>query len=285
MSTLSRPVATYARFYGPAAPDLAGEGKRTWIARGANFVVVVSTLRAGVTLERASQVDEHFVFLPDTGATIQTDSERVEAGAESLLIVPPGSSRVTAHNDGLVVRIFSRLASDLLALASNSAQYADGAPGVAPLVPWPEPSGGYRLRHYRLADHSVEGSNMRVFRSTNLMVNALQKRPVARDPKRLSPHSHVDFEQGSLAVSGTYVHHCRYPWTADSTTWREDEHVELGSPSLMVVPPGVIHTSRNVGDETGWLIDIFSPPRVDFSLRSGLVRNADEYPLPPGLQA
>jgi len=284
MSTLSRSV-TYARFHAPKAPDLAGEGEQTWIARGANFVVVASKVRAGVTLERASQVDEHFVFLPDTSATIQTDDERCEAGPESLLIVPPGSCRITAHGDGLVVRIFSHLASDLAALASNHAQYADGAPEVAPLTPWPEPPGGYRLRHYRLAEHGAPDSNMRIFRSTNLMVNALQKRPVPRDPTRLSPHSHGDFEQGSLAVSGIYVHHCRYPWAADSTAWRDDEHVELGSPSLMVVPPGVIHTSRNVGDDTGWLIDIFAPPRVDFSLRPGLVCNADEYPLPAGLQA
>jgi hypothetical protein len=46
-----------------------------------------------------------------------------------------------------------------------------------------------------------------------------------------------------------------------------------------VSPPNVVHTSRNIGGP-GWLIDVFAPPRVDFSTKPGLVCNADEYPMP-----
>ncbi|WP_293346796.1 hypothetical protein [Phenylobacterium sp.] len=54
----------------------------------------------------------------------------------------------------------------------------------------------------------------------------------------------------------------------------------MASPSVLVVPPTVIDTSRNVGEQPGRLIDVFAPPRVDFSQRDGLVANAADYPMP-----
>jgi hypothetical protein len=174
------------------------------------------------------------VFLVDVGATIQAGSERIAAQAASLTIVPPGASSVTATGDGQIVRVFTALSTDLLALASNAAVYANGAPDVAPLVPWPEPPAGYQLRHYVLDEYTKPGTNMRIFRSRSLMLNIMTPRMVARDVSKLSPHSHVDFEQGSLAVTGNWVHHLRYPWTADLNDWKADEHVEMGNPSLLV---------------------------------------------------
>jgi mannose-6-phosphate isomerase-like protein (cupin superfamily) len=129
-----------------------------------------------------------------------------------------------------------------------------------------------------LADYAKVDHNM-CFRSTNLMINILAKRQTPRDVTKLSPHSHVDFEQASVVIQGTYVHHLRYPWTADMTAWREDEHLEMGTPSVLIIPPTVIHTSRNIGGP-GWLVDVFGPPRLDFSQTAGLVCNADEYPMP-----
>jgi mannose-6-phosphate isomerase-like protein (cupin superfamily) len=68
------------------------------------------------------------------------------------------------------------------------------------------------------------------------------------------------------------------------TTWNEDEHIEMGSPSLLVVPPKAIHTSRNVNDTGAALVDIFAPPRMDFSLKPGMVCNAADYPMPTASQ-
>jgi hypothetical protein len=279
MSTSPLRPASVARWH-DQAPQLESAGARTWVARGANFVVTVTQASEGARLERRGQADEYMVFLPECGATIQAGTDRIEAKSESVTIVPPGDSAVIVQGSGQVVCVFSNQAKDLLAAAGNAGDYAEATPDVAPLVPWPAPADGFRLRNYPLAQFTQADSNMRIFRSTNLMVNVMTPRMVARDVRKLSPHSHTDFEQGSLSLRGDWIHHMRYPWVADMTAWRDDEHIEVGSPSLTVIPPKVVHTSRNLNDGGAWLLDIFAPPRMDFAGKPGKVANENDYPLP-----
>ncbi len=272
-------MTTQARHYASPAQQVAPD-VHTWLTRGANFVVAVTQARAGSVLSRDTHPDEYMVYLVDAPAVIEAGGKRIEAKADSLTIVPPGASLITLSASGQVVRVFSTRATDLADAASNAALYADGAPDVAPLKDWPDPVGGFGLRHYQLSEHTKADSNMRIFRSSNLMINIMTPRLVARDVRKLTPHSHADFEQGSLSLAGNWVHHMRYPWTPDMTTWKEDEHIEMGSPSLLVIPPKVIHTSRNVNDGGSALVDVFAPPRMDFSLKPGMVCNAADYPMP-----
>ena len=214
---------------------------------------------------------------------IEAAGEQVVAAPESLTIVPPGASSVTMATAGPIVRIFSNRAGDIAAAAVNAATYADGAPEVAPITPWPDPVGGFRLRHYAMKDFASPDPTplkMRVFRSTNLMINIFEKWTRRRDETKLSPHSHDDFEQISLALEGAFVHHLRYSWGPNKTQWREDEHVRHASPSVLVIPARVLHTSQDVGEGATWLIDIFGPPRLDFSSKPGFVLNAEDYPMP-----
>lgn len=262
-----------------APPDQTADRCATWITRGANFVVALSRLEANAVLEREANEDEYVLLCEGAGATVSAGPESIDAQPGSLTIVPPGASRIVARSAGTFIRIFSSLASDILAAASNKSDYADGAPLVAPLASWPEPIGGYRLRHYVVAEHGAPGSIMRIFRTRNLMVNVIVPWDEPRDIHRLSPHAHADFEQGSLALSSRWLHHLRLPWTPDMTVWRDDLHAEIGSPSLTIIPPTVIHTSHNV-EPNGRLVDIFAPPRLDFSRQPGLVINEAEYPMP-----
>jgi hypothetical protein len=249
--------------------------KPEWIVRGGSFVVAYARAEAGAVLER-SNPDEYFVFLPDATAVIEAGGAKVEVGVRSLTVVPPGDSRLTLTSAGQIVRVFSAEAHDLTSSAINADVYVDGADELAPVRPWPTPADGWKLRSYALDDYLDR--KFRLFRSTNLMINIFDLEG-PRDPTALTPHSHADFEQGSLALGGEWMHDLRYPWGPRLTEWREDEHLAIGSPSLLVIPATVIHTSRAVGDGRSQLVDIFCPPRRDFS-EMGLVCNADDYPMP-----
>jgi quercetin dioxygenase-like cupin family protein len=284
MTGAARP-ATHARIYQEPPQQQDADGTRHWITRAANFAVVVTDAKAGNVMARADNPDEYMVLLPPRSeATIEAGSERIDAKGETFTIVPPGPSRVTVTHAGMVVRVFSNRAQDIVAAAGNAGVYADGAPEVAPLKPWPDPVGGFRLRHYRLADLPSKDPSplkMRVFQSSNLMINIFERWPQPRDETKLSPHSHDDFEQASLGLAGAFTHHLRYPWTPDKSQWREDEHAHYAaSPSVLVIPARVLHTSQNVGNESAWLIDIFAPPRTDFASKPGFVMNGAEYPMP-----
>jgi len=273
--------ATCARYYAQSPQHTGADGSKTWITRGANFVVALSDAQKGAAFKRADQGDEYMVLLaPGAGAVVEAGGARIESPGDALFIVPPGESRVTATSAGRITRIFTHRAADLCALAGNAAAYADGAPEVAPVRPWPDPMGGFRLRHYALEQYLEPVTFGRLFRSTNLMINVFEPTSTPRDPKKLSPHAHADFEQGSLSLSGTVVHHLRTPWAADSTTWHADAHEEFHSPALLVIPANLVHTTQYTGGGVNWFVDIFSPPRLDFSEKPGWVRNADEYPLP-----
>ena len=76
---------------------------------------------------------------------------------------------------------------------------------------------------------------LKMLQTDTLSVNLVEYEGV-RDRTALSPHSHADFEQGSLAIAGGFVHHLRVPWAADANLWRDDEHLVAPSPSLVVIP-------------------------------------------------
>ena len=122
----------------------------------------------------------------------------------------------------------------------------------------------------------------KIWRCTTFMVNYLE--PAAGPARRDASCRRTTMTSSSsarLVLNGAYTHHIRWPWTTNMTHWREDEHEYCRAPSVTVIPPPAIHTSR--AEEPGQMVDIFCPPRMDFSMKPGWVLNAADYPMPlPG---
>lgn len=279
--TTNHIAPSYGLYYQDAPQQEEAQGAQTWFTRSNNVVAAITKVSQATVLERADNPDEYMLLLPPgVHARVSAGDASISAAPESLTIIPPGSSRIEVTGSGHVVRVFSARARDLAVLAPNAQVYAEPAPTVAPLQDWPMPVEGYKLRNYTLAEYSDPKIFGRIFRSRNLMINVFERKTERRDPRKLTPHSHADFEQISLAMEGTFIHHLRKPWGPDSAVWREDQHVTVHSPSTIVIPTDLIHTTQDIGEGVIWLVDIFGPPRMDFSSQPGVVRNAAEYPMP-----
>ncbi|WIX98367.1 hypothetical protein QRX60_30405 [Amycolatopsis mongoliensis] len=263
------------------APDVVtAAGSRQWIVRGQNFVLIHTEPVPGDVIWSGELRSEQVVLVIDESSGISAGAHAVTGPA--LVVVPPGAAEIVSTGGGQLTQLIQSDELEWAAKASNADSYAHPHPHVAPLELWPEPVGGYRWRTYRMADVPDDPKRFgRIFRTRAFMVNFLKPNQGPRNPHKLSPHFHDDFEQCSLIVAGTYVHHIQTPWGTDADDWRPEDHARVGSPSATVIPPPTVHTSQAIGSGANHLIDIFSGPRHDFSAQPGWVLNAGDYPAPP----
>jgi len=213
------------------------------------------------------------IVLSDASCRVRVDSRHGhrEVTGPALVVAPPGRSEVTALTDGEVTRLLEATEIGWAERASNAADYTRPHPRVSPLHRWPEPPGPEQVRVYPLDEVPADPTRFgRIFRTRSFMVNFLLPNDGPRDPTKLSPHTHDDFEQISYAVTGEFVHHIRTPWGADRAQWVPDQHQAVGSPSVAIIPPPTVHTTEASGADRNWLVDIFSPPRADFSAKPRL---------------
>jgi mannose-6-phosphate isomerase-like protein (cupin superfamily) len=267
-----------AQATGALSPGWRLSGEHSWAYRAQNFVVVVSWVGAGQVLEEEGVADESILLVMDgTSVDVSADGSAPETVAEPAVVVVPATGlRITCHTAGYIVRVYSTRDARTAERALNAAAYATANPALIGL-PDTAPPAGETLRVHRLSQvPAVAGRFGRIFRTSSLMVNWFEPQIGPRDTDQLSPHSHDDFEQGSVTMAGEYVHHIRRPWTPRLREWRPDEHVHVHSPSVTIIPPGNIHTTRAIGDGVHHLIDVFAPPRADF-IENGWVINQPDY--------
>jgi hypothetical protein len=278
----------YFEFSALEPDEVTPLGTRSWIVRSQTCCLVYSEAAEGERLSRVQQPDEYVAVLvstptqPAAQLTATAGGEQANVTDDAVVVVPPGDSELLITSPGVIVRVFSNETSDLIARARNGDAHTEAHPHTAPFAPWPAAPDGDHLRVYRLADAPIDPSRFgNIYRCRTVMINVIPVDPGARDPAKLSPHHHVDFEQLSLQLDGDYVHHIRTPWTTNLSSWRDDEHRFCTTPSVTIIPPPTVHTSQGVGDHRHQLVDIFCPPRLDFSTKPGWVLNHADYPELP----
>jgi hypothetical protein len=271
----------YIRFY-ESAPQDAGALVRTWYARGQNAVIAYSQANVGSLFENRGEIDEWVLILPDAGvsATVSIGGENHPIQGPSITFVPPGDSTVTVGAEGRLIRLFTTRSNDLVERCVNAGAYREPHHNIPPLQTWPAPSDGFRVRTYGLDVPEEPGRIGAIFRCTTFMINFANLMIGPRDITKMSPHHHDDFEQYSLALEGSFIHYLRWQWVPNMNMWRNDEQEFCAAPSVAVIPPPAIHTTRAMDPGVNRLVDIFCPPRLDFSRQPGWVLNADDYPMP-----
>ena len=132
------------------APQVTGEGFRSWITRGRNFAVIYTEARAGAEVP-GDFVDEQVIYIVEGRLKIAAGGEQAVLEGEGLAISPPGHCTITPEGDVVFMQVVTD-AEAVVARAANASTYADGAPEVTATAEWPMPTDGYRLRTYPLAE-------------------------------------------------------------------------------------------------------------------------------------
>ena len=262
-------------------------GSREWVSRGQNFVLIHVLPQAGDVIFDDTLQGELTILLINDDSAISgrsvdgADSAVHTVQGDAFIVAPPGHTEITATGEGQIALLMAADEEQWASRAINAASYAQPHGRVAPLELWPEPTKGFQWYIYEGKDVvATPGRNGRIWRSRGIMVNFGRGSHGPRDFGKMSPHFHDDFEQASLVPHGDYVHHIQYPWGTDGNKWHAEEHGRVTSPSLTIITPPTIHTSEALDAGHNQLIDIFSPPRMDFSQQPGWVLNADDYPMP-----
>jgi hypothetical protein len=245
--------------------------------RGQNFLIEWVEARAGVAPIAFASDDEIMLLSFDTGVTLSGAAAPTEIARRSLAVLPGGSYRLTFREPGRCC-ILSTSRRDDAGTPLNAGSYARPDRRVAPIGPaWRRTGDPKAIQAFEIDKVAAPADNprLKMFQSATMSINWVDYQG-QRNRAALSPHSHADFEQASLAAAGEFVHHLRAPWGKNADEWHEDKHLRAGSPSVLVIPPDLIHTTEGVGGGHHLLIDVFAPPRRDF-ISKGWMLNAREY--------
>jgi len=247
-----------------------------WRARGKTFLVEwCDPQRPSASLKRSSEAETIAVF-PAGGGRIGFAGASAPVPGRTIAIIPAGAHEIDSDGDGPIILLSPLCPAKPKVAALNDGDYDDATPEGMQVVH----AGAVSVDRLQVipVDRIIPPADkprLKIVRSATISVSWIEYDGL-RDRTKLSPHDHADFEQGSLAIEGAYIHHLRVPWGADATAWRDDLHLKASPRSLCVIPPRMIHTTEGQGEGRHILLDIFAPARADF-IAKGWVFNQIAY--------
>ena len=252
--------------------------ERPALMRGQNFWVEwVDVPKGGSSIAFQSEF-ESLLISAATPLQLSGEGTLTAVAAHTVSILPAGRHMVAAAEAGSYAFIASQRGDIAGRTVVNAEAYAEPDPRIVPAGrPFRrrEPLRAPQVLEIDAIRAAPDRPRLKMLQTETLSINIVEYRGV-RDRTALSPHNHAEFEQGSLALAGDFVHHLRVSWGVNANLWRDDEHLAATSPSLLVVPVQLIHTTEGIGDGHHLLIDVFAPPRRDF-IGKGWVFNAGDY--------
>lgn len=261
-------------------PEFLG-GHRHWLMRGQNFWLEWVELSDAADGFHVESEDELLVIAPSGTLRIEAAKgglSSVDVPAHSVAILPPGRYSISGGSSAQCAVLASQRMDIGSRRVLEARAYDPPDPRILPVgKPYrrKQRSGAIQVLDIGKVMASKDKPRLKMLQTETLSINIVEYGG-PRNRAELSPHSHDAFEQGSLAIAGGFVHHLRTPWGSDADRWREDEHLQARSPSLLVVPVEMIHTTEGTGEGHHFLVDLFSPPRNDF-IGKGWVANAGDY--------
>ncbi|MEJ0022991.1 MAG: hypothetical protein WDN76_05800 [Alphaproteobacteria bacterium] len=113
--------AEYGRWYEEPPKEDDKNGK-TWYGRGQNFIISYSETKPGAVFERKGQIDEWVILVPDRDTPFECTfgSQTEKADGYSIVIMPPGDSKITLPKGGRITRLFTTRSKDLTVKCANN---------------------------------------------------------------------------------------------------------------------------------------------------------------------
>lgn len=219
--------------------------------------------------------DELFVIVTGGAAKLTGRGRSDTMRDEDIAICPSGDYRVEPDEHANVIVLTTGGSRADRADLINPAYTAN--PRVGPIVRArrTNPLTAPLIRNVQDIACPPGNSRIRFIRSETMSINAvLYEGPRSREA--LSPHEHADIEQATVALKGDYIHHLRLPWGSNADEWQEDVHLCAGPGTMLLIPPGLIHTTEGMGSCRHFMLDVFAPARQDF-INRGMVENAADY--------